>query len=197
MSHPEPLSPQIRRDLYYTMRLMRQVEEWHEELANRPLDDVDEVADGTLAANTRSRRRPVLEWCGGSLTEFEVREKSSPNQDNLCWSIRELRSNRELAAEGKAMSHCVLSYAKSCRSGGMSIWSLGVRIGNGPRRQVLTIAAEPFARRVTQIRGRYNALPGAGKNTKGGIDKAYARLMSQARMILDRWMRRERLTLAV
>ena len=79
----------------------------------------------------------------------------------------------------------------------MSIWSLGVRIGNGPRRQVLTIAAEPFARRVTQIRGRYNALPGAGKNSKGGIDKAYARLMSQARMILDRWMRRERLTMAV
>lgn len=191
----DPPQPNLSMKSRSIDKLLRQVEEWHEELANRPIDETEERPAARRSA--WNRRRPLLEWTGGVIADFELKEGSASGQDNLRWSIRELRSNRELAAEGKAMSHCVLSYAKSCRSGGRSIWSLGVRIGNNPRRQVLTIAVDPFARRVTEVRGRYNALPGSGKNLKGGIDKAYARLMSQARMVMDRWIQREQLTLAV
>jgi hypothetical protein len=92
------------------------------------------------------------------------------------------------------MHHCVLALARKCRSGATAIFSLGVRLGAGRRVQVLTIAVDPTSRRITEIRGRYNALPTAQAGRKGGIDKAYARLMRQGNAALGRWIHQERLT---
>ena len=193
----EPPQPNLSMKSRSVDKLLGQVEQWHQELANRRIGEEDqETARPASRRAARNRRRPLLEWTAGAIADFEFKENDVPRKERVCWTIHELRSNRELAAEGKAMSHCVLSYAKSCRSGGKSIWSLGVRIGKGQRRQVLTIALDPSTRRVTEVRGRYNALPGLEHNHKGGIDKAYARLMSQARMIMNRWMRRERISMA-
>ena len=62
------------------------------------------------------------------------------------------------------MGHCVYTYAKSCRNGSTSIWSLGVEDGKGHRHRILTIAVDPRSRAITQIRGRYNVLPSAKNN---------------------------------
>jgi hypothetical protein len=43
------------------------------------------------------------------------------------WELSELLCFHELFAEGRAMHHCVASYAQACRSGTTSIWSLRIR----------------------------------------------------------------------
>ena len=45
--------------------------------------------------------------------------------DEWTWEIRELLDSDELAAEGKAMKHCVATYTEICAKGLSAIWSLG------------------------------------------------------------------------
>ncbi len=70
---------------------------------------------------------------------------------NETWAVRELTSGRELYYEGRAMSHCVASYALRCRGGASAIFSLTC---NGQRR--LTLELDPQTRRVVQSRGEHN-----------------------------------------
>ena len=104
-------------------------------------------------------------------------------------SIRELLSNAELGAEGREMGHCVYIYAKSCRNGSTSIWSLGVEDGKGHRHRILTIAIDPRSRTITQIRDRFNALPNA-KNKKN-LERAYQKMLLRSQKVLGQWMSRE------
>jgi hypothetical protein len=57
------------------------------------------------------------------------------------------------------MNHCVKSYAKSCKQGQVSIWSLQV-VEDERRVRVLTVAVESNSRKINQIRGRFNMAPG-------------------------------------
>jgi len=180
-----PPQPAMTMKSRSVTKLLRQVEEWHVELAQRP------------APESRAARRapslPRQEWGSASIEDYEVVEAGGHGEDRVVWSIRQLRNRSELATEGREMHHCVFSLAKKCRSGATSIWSLGVRQGRGRRVQVLTIAVEPTTRQVTELRGRYNALPTMERRQQrnGGIDKAYARLMVQGRSVLNRWAQRE------
>lgn len=67
------------------------------------------------------------------------------------WSMHELTTSEELAAETIAMRHCVWSYDYKCAQGRAAIFSL--RFG-GARR--VTVEIEPHARRVVQARGVSN-----------------------------------------
>ncbi|MEO8703849.1 MAG: PcfJ domain-containing protein [Kofleriaceae bacterium] len=67
------------------------------------------------------------------------------------WTIRELASSRELAAESAAMHHCVGSYTHRCVAGISAIFSARL---DGDR--VFTIELEPGTRRVVQARGVAN-----------------------------------------
>jgi hypothetical protein len=67
------------------------------------------------------------------------------------WSIRELCSARELAAESAAMTHCVVGYAQRCAAGSSSIFSARLR-----KERVFTIEVEPSTRSVVQVRGARN-----------------------------------------
>ena len=120
------------------------------------------------------------------------------NGERTHWAIRELCSNAELSAEGKSLHHCVLSYAKSCRNGSTSVWSLSVRTA-GKREPILTIATDPRARIITQVRGKYNAKPSGkgGRRKRGGIGRAHARMIERAGPVMERWMRQERLRMAL
>ena len=75
------------------------------------------------------------------------------------WTIRELTAMRELQVEGKAMSHCVASYGRSCRAGSKSVWSLQAANEDGHSRRVMTISVKTTTRRVDQARGKSNAHP--------------------------------------
>jgi hypothetical protein len=67
------------------------------------------------------------------------------------WTISELTSSRELAAESAAMHHCVGSYAHRCAAGTSAIFSAR---RDGER--MFTIELEPATRRVVQARGVAN-----------------------------------------
>jgi hypothetical protein len=56
------------------------------------------------------------------------------------WTVQELLSSWELAAEGRAMNHCVVSYSDQCADGHRSVWSIGVlKEGAQEREGVLTV----------------------------------------------------------
>jgi hypothetical protein len=64
-----------------------------------------------------------------------------------------------LDEEGRAMGHCVGSYAASCESGRVSIWSLKVVEPPGPETRLLTLEVSNADRQIVQARKRFNALP--------------------------------------
>lgn len=67
------------------------------------------------------------------------------------WTIREITDSRELADEGRAMRHCVSSYAYLCRNGESAIFSL--RANN---QRCLTLEMKPTTWRLAQARGACN-----------------------------------------
>lgn len=86
---------------------------------------------------------------------------------DLYWrlSLKEISNSKALSAEGRAMGHCVYSYARQIAHGRTSIWSLrrhavaiydGVEYPVGGEERLLTIEVRNGARSVPQARGRFN-----------------------------------------
>lgn len=118
--------------------LLRQVTAWHRTLAR-----VHEPRD---------------EWPASGIAGFLFEEGSAKSANHKIWTIRELTSARALLDEGRAMKHCVGSYASSCARGNSSIWTLEVELPVGQYR-VLTIEVQNRSRLIVQARGKCNALP--------------------------------------
>lgn len=94
---------------------------------------------------------------GASFVE-DVTRGDPPRTERHLWTVRELCSSAELAAEGRALRHCVATYGVGCASGRTSIWSLRVE-GPYAWRRALTIEVDVPRRAVRQARGACNALP--------------------------------------
>ena len=78
--------------------------------------------------------------------------------DGSSWSMQQILNAKDLAAEGTAQHHCVLSYAWKCREGRGSIWSLRYRATSyEPWRRRLTVELDLNGRPV-QVRGFGNRL---------------------------------------
>lgn len=111
--------------------------------------------------------------------------------------MQELLSSWELAAEGTAMNHCVVSYSDQCAAGETSIWSISARReGAETREHVLTVAVDQGERTVTQARGRYNALPHHKPNSarqRRAAQAGYLDLLNRSDHVLRLWIDRERL----
>jgi hypothetical protein len=114
---------------------------------------------------------PTCRWPRTSIGPFHLAEGSR------AWTIDELLSDRELRVEGGIMRHCVASYIHDCARRRTTIWSMKVHVGDLHKR-VLTIEVLPDTRQIWQAKGKRNAAPDA-----------------EAREILDRWARQERLTI--
>jgi hypothetical protein len=139
--------------------LLRQVEEWHKELG-------------------QDMQQPSLSWRRSPLREFRLVEGSEALGGMRVWRIIELPTSRALLLEGRAMRHCVESYADCCARRQTSIWSLQVENQRG-RHRVLTIEVDLPRRTVCQARGKCNRLPRATALT-----------------ILERWAGQEGLKVA-
>ncbi len=120
--------------------LLRQVDEWHQELG-------------------RETRGGDLQWSRSDISEFCHREGSKEKHNLKYWYIRELLSTKELVTEGKAMKHCVRSYARSCYAGNTSIWTLESEEDENGRNKVLTIEISRTGNVIRQVRGKRNRLP--------------------------------------
>ena len=86
-------------------KLLRQVDEWHQELTG--MEDVE-----------------LETWEPSGLSEFEHTELDPELNRNILWSMHELTTSKQLYAEGRIMRHCVGSYTRECAEGDKSVWSL-------------------------------------------------------------------------
>jgi len=74
------------------------------------------------------------------------------------WTVVELLTSADLSQEGRALGHCVYSYAWSCTRGRSSIWSLR-RTFEGIEERRATLEIQPTTRRLVQARGPRNRPP--------------------------------------
>jgi hypothetical protein len=101
------------------------------------------------------------------------------NRTVEAWHFREILDARALADEGRAMEHCVFSYARSIESGECAIWTQTLEDGTGHWRS-LTIEVHPRRREIVQVRGRFNRAPAA-----------------RERIALDAWAARNALAVSI
>lgn len=137
--------------------LMRQVNRWHQGLAN-------------------SNRQQICTWIPSGISAFSLIEGGEVRADDSVddsaslklqrddsesnvkhWVIRELLSSAALVAEGRQLNHCVASYASSCRTRRSSIWTMEVERFSGVKK-LLTIEVNLRTRAIVQIRGKNNRL---------------------------------------
>ncbi|MEM9826612.1 MAG: hypothetical protein AAF958_08485 [Planctomycetota bacterium] len=130
-------------------RLLAQMNAWHRDLQN------NNVAQ-------------IPAWRSTGIAPFHFRTGRSENGTEKIWTIRELLSGKALFAEGRALRHCVASYARMCASGTTSIWTMevaeGPKTAGSPGRDAgtlclnkhLTIQVRPMDRTIVQIRGKHN-----------------------------------------
>ncbi len=131
-----PPQPNLSMQGRTAASLLRQVQRWHAGLG-------------------RHRGRAPVSWPPCSIRGLDVTEGE---RDPRRFVIEELLSSVQLQAEGRALRHCVASYASFCASGGSRIFSLrGGRPGGLQR--MLTVEVQPAARRIVQARGFCNARP--------------------------------------
>lgn len=116
--------------------LLAQVERWHHALGR------------TLGAENL-----FFKASGFKAVSFKTGSKDAPS----IWSFRELHSGNDLISEGKAMRHCVASYARSCAAGNRSIWAMEVDRQTGIEKiQTVEVTKQGV---IVQCRGRLNRLP--------------------------------------
>ncbi|MEM7037841.1 MAG: PcfJ domain-containing protein [Bacteroidota bacterium] len=99
-----------------------------------------------------------VNWQPAPINGFEWAEKEDKKGVARQYRIRQLVTNEEVVAEGKAMKHCVGSYIEDCRMGATSIWSLR-KLAGGTEKRMCTIEVSNRDRRVAQVKQRFNALP--------------------------------------
>jgi hypothetical protein len=119
--------------------LLRSVAEWHRRLG-------------------RVKAGAVVLWRQTGIALFSHEE--GRGESRKVYTITELIGSDELIDEGRAMGHCVGSYAESCASGRVSIWSLQEGDTFGQRTRLLTLEVSNQSRQIIQARRRHNELPG-------------------------------------
>jgi hypothetical protein len=120
--------------------LLAQVERWHNQLG-------------------KEKKGRNLSWDHSKdIQDFEYVEGSASNHNQKIWRIQQLLSSNELSTEGRAMKHCVASYAYSCSSGATTIWSLTIQDDLGVQK-LITIEVGKSAKKVYQTRGHCNRMP--------------------------------------
>lgn len=80
------------------------------------------------------------------------------NDSEIHWNFTQIKTAKDLAAEGNAMRHCVYGYRASCASGAISIWSLTSNDGFNEKKRRITIELRNSGE-IAQARGLANRMP--------------------------------------
>ncbi len=99
--------------------------------------------------------RVLIRWDRCSVGEFSGQDESGRS-----WTIRELLDSDAMAAEGKAMHHCVATYTERCSQRHTTIWSIGIESPEG-RERAATVEVDPDSRLILQAKARLNEDPDA------------------------------------
>lgn len=140
--------------------LLQQVERWHRQLAHEKVD-------------------LKSQWPSSGIEGFDCIEGKEGTSSLRRWTIRELLNSHALVDEGRAMRHCVGSYAQSCSRRVTSIWTLQMQNHEGNQR-ILTVEVRLSDKVLCQARGKRNVLPDG-----------------KSKDILRRWAAREGLRLSI
>lgn len=120
--------------------VLRLVSAWHSDLSS-------------------SKSGQCFSWRKSGIPGYRFLEKRSDEEDDRDWTILELLDSGALQAEGRALRHCVYSYANHCRRGETTIWSLRLRV-NDQEKLMVTIEVDPRRRAIIQARAKCNLRPG-------------------------------------
>ncbi len=126
-------------------------------MAGRTLKSILRLADAWHLELGRKKRSGSFAWRRSGIQGYHFLEKRE--EDDREWTIQELLDSDALYAEGRAMRHCVYTYANLCRRGEATIWSLRLRHKEGEKRMA-TIEVNPRRRSIIQARAKCNARPG-------------------------------------
>lgn len=116
-------------------RLLTQVDRWH----------------GRLAAAAPGGRR--LNWRPCGIDGMQWTEGNGDNEKKII--VRELLNSTVLANEGASMGHCVASYATSCATRRVAIFTM-TRESKKRHEKMLTVEVRPSQRLIVQARGHCN-----------------------------------------
>ena len=115
--------------------LLRQIDRWHRRLG-------------------RSEAAKAVYFRKSGIHAFE---RKTGRDKKTIWTIRELLSGQALTQEGRAMHHCVATYAGSCARGQCSIWAMERNSPEGlVKHQTVEVNHHGV---IIESRGKYNRLP--------------------------------------
>ena len=117
-------------------RLLAAIETWHRRLG-------------------REERVRETQWLRSGVAADWTWEELTRGGSRV-WRVTELLSAKALAAQGRAHTNCVASYAQSCSRGACSIWTL---TSDSPTGHTNHLTIEVRHRAVVQARGPRNSLP--------------------------------------
>jgi len=142
IDHRRAVAPDFSMRGRSVLALIRGMREWHGQLTK------EKAAAGRVFSS--SGLQPMdIDWS---------RDHRSGKRAVEIWHLREILDARTLADEGRAMGHCVYSYARWIESGQCSIWTLTLEDDTGHWRR-MTIEVRPSQRQIVQARGRFNRMP--------------------------------------
>jgi hypothetical protein len=137
-------------------------------LKGRTVASVVRLANEWHALIQKARLGHHVEWAGMEIPDWEFVAK------DRIWRMIELRTNKDLMAEGHKQKHCVYSYVHWCSSGRSSIFSLRsyrkIASGYTPEGDIVWDHSMELDQRVTievnrqqsavvQVRGLLNRMP--------------------------------------
>jgi len=120
------------------LAMLRDMNTWHGNLAKEKSIKGRVFTESGFASKTYNRR--IRNQAGNFIEE--------------CWEVAEILSSKDLAREGRALGHCVYSYAWRIEDGKISIWSMS---HDGDR--CLTVEVRHQDRCIVQARGKHNRKP--------------------------------------
>jgi len=162
-------------------------------MKSRSVNKLLDLVEAWQTRLSRESRIPATRWPRSQIGELQ--EKTTDKKGfELTWSVRELTTTSELVAEGRALSHCVRSYATGCRSGRHAVFSVQLAVDDERPMRLMTIAVSPKTRVISQMRGRFNAQP-TGKQPGGARKRSlkadYRLDLRASRAVVHRWMEAE------
>lgn len=133
-----PVQPNLTMKGRTPEALLRAVRQWHRALG-------------------RQETQESFAWDPSGFAPL-VHEEGSAEAPRV-FTTTELLNTRDLNEEGRAMKHCVGTYASSCASGNTSIWSLQVAEPWGQKARLLTLEVCRVTRQIVQARRKQNRMP--------------------------------------
>lgn len=156
------------------------------------------AVDRWLGYEKQEKEAPEPGWKPSGFEGLIVKEKDAPTGLSLTWQVVEMLTAKDLATDGREMSHCVGSYAPRCRNGSTSVWSIQLIVEDDKPLRVMTVAVNNRKKVVSQSRGKNNAPhwvedrgPRSRENQARRLNRNNRTLLMRSNKILGMWLRQE------